>query len=45
MPPQVNLTTDYAGFAKEGDWVEMHVDIQPHLEFSLRLLNLELPSQ
>ena len=24
----VNLTTDYAGFAKAGDWVEMHVDIQ-----------------
>lgn len=29
-PPRVtvNLTTDYAGFAKTGDWVEMHVDIQ-----------------
>ena len=24
----VNLATDYAGFAKVGDWVEMHVDIQ-----------------
>ena len=24
----VNLTTDYAGFAKVGDWVEMHVEIQ-----------------
>jgi acyl-coenzyme A thioesterase 13 len=24
----VNLTTDYAGFARVGDWVEMHVDIQ-----------------
>lgn len=24
----VSLTTDYVGFAKAGDWVEMHVDIQ-----------------
>ncbi len=24
----VNLTTDYAGFAKVGDWIEMHVEIQ-----------------
>ena len=24
----VNLATDYAGFARVGDWVEMHVDIQ-----------------
>jgi len=24
----VNLTTDYMGYAKVGDWVEMHVDIQ-----------------
>ena len=24
----VKLATDYAGFAKVGDWVEMHVDVQ-----------------
>lgn len=24
----VNLSTDYSGFARVGDWVEMHVDIQ-----------------
>ena len=33
----VSLTTDYAGFAKVGDWIEMHVDIQklgPSLSFA-----------
>jgi len=37
----VNLTTDYAGSAKVGDWVEMHVDIQK-LGVSLAFANAHL---
>ena len=40
----VNLTTDYAGFAQVGDWVEMHVDIQK-LGKSLSFANAYLLSK